>query len=187
MLMFVGVNFSVMFTNFGHIHLVILIQSCYYSFFCQILPQFFCFFFLFSAFWHEKHWKSIFWTAFGVCSTQTLGETYNNPSIQTNPVCLALRKDYNCSVNLEIARDKSVFLKNFFYFGKKFTWSWMRWQINGHFFICCCFRYFSAIRLVFIRLWCILWAFKSFLAIGITATPCSGTFFTFSFCLLSHA
>ena len=26
--MFVGVNFSVMFTNFGHFHLVILIWSC---------------------------------------------------------------------------------------------------------------------------------------------------------------
>ena len=30
-LTFVGVNFSVMFTDFGHIYLVILIRSCEYS------------------------------------------------------------------------------------------------------------------------------------------------------------
>ena len=53
-------------------------------FFCKILLQISCFL----AFCHKKHWKWLFHPAFGVRSTQTLREIYNNCLFcdQTNPI-----------------------------------------------------------------------------------------------------
>ena len=63
------------FAGWNHLFLPICTHLCIIWFNIQINKL--CFF-PFSASLHEKGWKSIFWPVFGVRSTQTLVEIFNN-------------------------------------------------------------------------------------------------------------